>query len=160
MSFTRFNYDKGRTIKNLQQSTGPGRYILDVPGNGSYPDFISDPSIRIQKWGANMMTNNINIESELRGINRPINTDCIELDNYKNQKYITNTTKLHYNDNTMLTTDQSRVSHPAWHYRNLEQNTQSYLFTNPQEKVFIPFQNNISTRIAEKDNFSCQYDKY
>ena len=32
MAFTRFNYDSCRTAKRLEESTGPGRYILNKPG--------------------------------------------------------------------------------------------------------------------------------
>ena len=48
MAFTRFNYDECRTKKKLQQQTGPSRYILNVPGNGSKPCFMDDPQIRLQ----------------------------------------------------------------------------------------------------------------
>ena len=65
MAFTRFNYDECRTKKQLQQSTDPGRWILDVPGNGDAPCYIEDPQIIIQKWGANLRTNTINLESDL-----------------------------------------------------------------------------------------------
>ena len=54
MAFTRFNYDECRTKKILQESTGPGRYILNTPGNGCKPCFINDPQIRMQGWGANL----------------------------------------------------------------------------------------------------------
>ena len=60
MAFTRYNYDDCRTKKKLQESTGPGRYRLNVPGNGSKPCFFNDPQIRLQKWGANL-ENVINI---------------------------------------------------------------------------------------------------
>ena len=40
MAFCRYNYDDCRTKKKLQESTGPGRYILNVPGNGSDPCFF------------------------------------------------------------------------------------------------------------------------
>ena len=43
MAFTRFNYDDARTKKKLQEATGSGRYILNVPGNGSNPTYFDDP---------------------------------------------------------------------------------------------------------------------
>ena len=74
MAFCRFNYDKARTIKKLQESTGPGRYILDVPGWGDTPCFYDDPQIRLQKWGANLesVINGapIDIDSDLSGRTR------------------------------------------------------------------------------------------
>ena len=75
MASTRFYYDSCRTIKSLQQSTDPGRYMLNVPGNGDKPAYMEDPHIRIQKWGGNLRTNTINLESDLKGITRPLNRD-------------------------------------------------------------------------------------
>ena len=49
--------------------------------------------------------------------------------------------------------EQSRVTHPAWTYRDLEQTNWSYPQLNPQENVCFPFQNNLSTRILEKNNY-------
>jgi hypothetical protein len=70
MAFTRFHDDPCRIKKQLQQSTDVGRWILNVPGNGDRPDYIADPQIRIQTWGANLMTNCIDLESDLRGQTR------------------------------------------------------------------------------------------
>ena len=68
MAFTRFKYDYCRTVKEQQQATDPGRWRLDVPGNGSSPCYIEDPHIRVQKWGANLRTNTIDLESDLLGV--------------------------------------------------------------------------------------------
>ena len=74
MSFTRFNYDDARTKKNLQQSTGPGRYILNVPGNGVKLPMINDPQMRMQRWGANLRDvpngHPIDIDSDLIGLHK------------------------------------------------------------------------------------------
>ena len=51
MACTRFNYDSSRTVKKLQEATGPGRYMLNKPGWGENPNFVSDPQIRMQEWG-------------------------------------------------------------------------------------------------------------
>jgi hypothetical protein len=42
---------------------------------------------------------------------------------------------------------------PAWTARDLEQVDWYTLPLNPQENTCMPFQNNISTRIVEKDYF-------
>ena len=83
MSFTRFHDDPCRVRKELQESTGPGKYMLNVPGNGDKPCFMEDPFIRLQGWGANLMTNTINLESDLQGLSRSLNNDCISKNNYK-----------------------------------------------------------------------------
>jgi len=81
MSFTRFHDDPCRIKKQLQQTTDPGRYMLDAPGNGINPCFMEDPFIRMQKWGANLQTNTINVESALLGINNNLSRDCISEQN-------------------------------------------------------------------------------
>ena len=50
-------------------------------------------------------------------------------------------------------TEQSRATHPAWELRDLEQVAWETLPLDPQENTCIPFQNNLSTRILEKDHF-------
>lgn len=148
MSFTRFHDDPCRIQKHVQQSTGPGRYILDVPGNGLKPSFMVDPYMRMQKWGANLMTDTINLENRLKGLDRLITSgDCKQY----NEEPI-NSRQVSY-PNCMPFTDQTRTTHPAWGYRDLENNNWSYLHLNPQENVFIPFHNNLNTRIIEKDAY-------
>lgn len=156
MAATRFNYDECRTKKQLQQSTDPGRWILNVPGNGDNPSYMADPHIRIQKWGGNLRTNTINLESDLLGVNRMASRDCLGKDNYKNFNVPNQAISYPTCDN--LTTSQSRATNPAWWYRDLEQVDWYYLPLNPQENTCLPFQNNLSTRILEKDYFTPKRD--
>jgi hypothetical protein len=156
MAFTRFKYDDARTKKELQQSTDPGRWIMNVPGNGSDLCFIEDPQIIAQKWGANLRTNTINLESDLKGINRGISRDCLGKDEFQN--YNVANEAIQYPTCNNLFTDQSRATNPAWWYRDIEQNNFSYPPLNPQENVCLPFQNNLSTRILEKDYFTPKRD--
>ena len=51
-------------------------------------------------------------------------------------------------------TDESRTSNPAWELRGLEQNNMAYLHFNPQEKIELPFTNNLNTRMLEKDYYT------
>lgn len=150
MSFTRFNDDPCRIRKQNQESTGPGRYMLDVPGNGMKPCFIEDPFVRLQKWGANLHSNTINLESKLMGIERKAGRDCI------NQvKQIPQNSPLEYPSCEPFT-EQPRATMPAWTARDLEQNNFTYLPLDPQEHTCIPFQNNLNTRLIERDNFKAQ----
>lgn len=148
MAFTRFNNDHSRTRKLLQESTGPGRYMIDVPGNGPNPCFMEDPFIRLQKWGANLQTDTINIESELLGINRRNSRDCIEKKTFS----VANSKKVDYPVCEPFT-EQPRATNPAWMVRDAEQNNFQYLPLNPQENTCMQFQNNLNTRLVEKDNF-------
>jgi hypothetical protein len=150
MSFTRFHDDPCRINKQLQESTDPGRYMLNVPGNGDKPYYIEDPYIRIQGWGANLRTNTINLESNLKGLNQPLSRDCLQ-NNYL--KTAVSSSPISYPSTQPSFVEQSRVTHPAWTYRDLEQTNWYYPQLNPQENVCFPFQNNLSTRILEKNNY-------
>ncbi len=157
MSNTRFYYDPCRTIKSLQQSTDPGRYMLNVPGNGDKPCYMEDPYIRMQKWGGNLRTNSINLESDLRGLTRAVGRDCLGKDEY--QQTSVNSNPISYPQCATLTTEQSRAIMPAWTARDLEQVDWYTLPLDPQENTCMPFLNNLSTRILEKDYYqtSCNY---
>lgn len=156
MAFTRFKYDDCRTKKSLQQATDPGRWILNVPGNGDKPCYMEDPQIIPQKWGANLRTNTINLESDLRGVNRQLSRDCLGKNEY--QRYNVPNQAIQYPTCSQLTTEQSRATNPAWWYRDLEQVDWQYPPLNPQVNTCLPFQNNLSTRILEKDYFTPKRD--
>ena len=150
MSLTRFFDDPCRIKKQLQESTDIGRYMLNVPGNGDKPSYFEDPHIRLQNWGGNLMTNPVDLESNLMGINKKLDRS-----NMNNRVELDVSNKVIYPDNNM-TTDQSRATNPAWLFRDLQQVN---LETNPVkvENIFnIPFANNISSRIYEKDNYNLQ----
>lgn len=147
MAFTRFHDDEARIIRQLQQQVDQERWYLDVPGNGDKPCFALDPHIIPQKWGGNLWTHSIDIQSSLLGIDKQTNKDCI----YKRQTVYASPIDYPVCD-TFLTTEQSRAIMPAWTAKDLQQNHSYYLPENPQNhaNLLIPFENNSSTRINEK----------
>ena len=151
MSFTRFHDDPCRIKKQLQESVDQSLYYLNVPGNGTNMPFIEDPHIRLQKWGANIGTNMINVDSDLRGLTRKSNRDCEKINEYNVQK-ATNRS-YYYPTNKQSITKQPRATNPAWTARDLEQNHRQILLEDPQKNVEIPFRNNINTQLLEKDYF-------
>lgn len=150
MSFTRFYDDECRIQKQLQESTDIGRYMLNVPGNGDKPSYFEDPHIRLQNWGGNLMTNPVDLESKLRGIDKRLDR-CIGHNNIK----LAPSNQVIYPENNM-TTDQSRATNPAWLYKDLEQVNLTNTPIMVENNYNIPFANNISSRIQEKDNFNSQ----
>lgn len=150
--FTRFRDDDARVAKELQQSTGPSRYILNVPGMGTEMPYVNDPHWRLTHWGANLRTSHgrdghpIDIDSDLMGLTRNTNKDC-----YTNQyqEHQVKTREQSYNTVGGLT-DETRATHPAWMYRDLNQSHWYPLHLNPQEHTCIPFHNNLSSRIIQK----------
>jgi hypothetical protein len=111
---------------------------------------MEDPFIRMQKWGANLQTNSINLESDLKGLTRPLNNDCKKVNDYKINAV--KSSKVQY-PVCNPSTEQPRATHPVWTARDLEQVDWYILPLDPQENICIPFQNNLSTRILEKDYF-------
>ena len=51
--------------------------MLDTPGPGMDLPFVEDPQLRLQKWGANLQTNTLNLESDLLGLSRKNNHDNV-----------------------------------------------------------------------------------
>ena len=155
MAFTRFKYDEARTKKELQEATGTSRWVLNTPGQGVDLPFIEDPHIRLQKWGANLREVNngrsiVDIASDLDGRSRigNVRLGC------NKELYPNNGVEKSWKKNYKTlsgVTDESRSSHPSWMYRDLEQTRWEYPLLDPQENVCKHFENNISTRILEKD---------
>ena len=83
------------------------------------------------------------------GITRPLNRDCLK-DEYK--KKSTPIQTLHYST-TPSHVSQSRVETPAWEVRSVMPDRGNFLFYNPQEHVDREFQNNLNTRMIQKDMY-------
>ena len=150
MSFTRFHDDPHRIQKQNEMISFIGRYQLDCPGNGLELPFQEDPNMRLQYWGANLQNNAINVESDLRGLTRPLNRDLIDINNYEKHSAISH--PFRYSKANPFV-EESRASHPAWMYKDLEQTRWETPFLNPLNGIEPEFPTNIQTRILEKDYF-------
>jgi len=152
---TRFFYDDDRTIKRLEESTFLGRYQLDAPGNGAEngtkPYYMMDPQIIPQKWSGNLYTNSVDLESRLFNVGNSTKNSRYSGLNFKP---FPNSSPIEYPTTTALTTEQSRAILPAQLFRELPQCRYDYLFFDPQLNVSKNFQNNLDTRILEKDYYA------
>jgi hypothetical protein len=149
MAFTRFHDDPARIKKQLQQSTYTGRYELNTPGPGINLPFFEDPQLRLQRWGANLQTNTVGLESDLFGLTRKLERDP-ESSNYIKHEQTGQTPNYPTADPFV---EESRASHPAWSYRSLEHPRWEEPWLNPQANLEKRFHDNIQTRILEKDYF-------
>jgi hypothetical protein len=160
MAFTRFHDDPYRIRKSVEESAGLGKYMLNVPGPGNFVAFSEDPQIRLQRWGANMMTNTVNLESDLFNLPRKINHNALDSRPYRENAVATHTVAFPI---AQPFVEESRASHPAWMYKDKEHTNWSYPQLNPQYRpgsyaegsfgLARGFHENISTRILEKDFF-------
>jgi len=150
MSFTRFHDDPNRIKKQNEESSFTGRYMLNTPGPGVDLPFVADPHLRLQKWGANLQTNTVNLESDLRGLTRKQNRDNVSLNQY-NQQQVSSSRPTYRETDPFV--EESRASHPAWIYKDLEQTRWEQPFLNPLNGLDKHFEENVQTRILEKDHF-------
>lgn len=148
MAFTRFHDDPNRIHRQVQQSTFSGMYMLNTPGQGMDLPFSAEPQMRLQGWGANFDNNMISQESDLRGLTRKLNKDLIEENDYK--KYENLPSKPVYRLKNPYV-EESRASHPAWTYKDLEQTRWEAPLLNPQAGLEREFAYDVQTRILEKD---------
>ena len=151
MAFTRFKDDPARVNKYLEETTSIGKYHLNTPGNGLDNPYIDDSHIILQKWGANLHSNSLLVENELRNLNRPLSRD---LNTYKR---IDSTPYQFPVKNFNI--DESRASIPAWTFRDKDVNRFDYPLNETQnnKSMTIPFQKNLQTRILEKDFYTSKY---
>jgi hypothetical protein len=150
MAFTRFHDDPNRIKKQVMESSFTGRYMLDVPGQGTDLPFVEDPHIRLQHWGANLRYNTVNLESDLRGLTRPLNRDNAGLNEYK--QFAKEPSAVTYKNAEPFVLE-TRASHPAWMYKDLEQTRWETPLLNPHNGLEKGFLENLHTRNLEKDNF-------
>lgn len=146
MAFTRYHDDQVRIQKELQISSFSGMYALDAPGPGIKLPYLEDSQIRLQKWGANMWSESTDLESEFRGLGRPLDHD---VKTYKETAFHEGY-QINFPSNYKHV-EESRVSHPAWMFRDLEQTRWEVPLINPQAHALSPFDNPIQTRILAKN---------
>jgi hypothetical protein len=147
MSLTRFNDDDARIQKRLQESLSVGLYQLNTPGPGPQNPYVEDVNIRLQKWGANLRNNTIEMESDFRNMNNRLSRN---MKNYKDIEAVTS--EISYPSEAAYV-DDSRASVPAWIFRDMETLRWEYPLEDKQKHVEIPFSFNEHTRMSLKDNF-------
>ena len=156
MSFNRLNYDTCAYRQNLYQSVGPGEYMLTEPPNLDEICFAESPQIRLQRQGVSVDSTKplIDVDSELMNITR-------DASNCPSKKYIpdgtqckmpTKKAELQHGKDCYFTVEDTRISNPACNLRGTGWNRWEWLCLDPQERVLIPFDYNISNRLVVKDN--------
>jgi hypothetical protein len=149
MSFTRISHDVARITHNTQASRNVADYFLHAPGQGTDLPFFVDPQIRNQRWGANLHTDSTNLESDLRGLTRPLTKN----DQFEYTKYANTASQPMSFGESKVITEESRATHPAWIYMDQDHTRWETPFFNPQANLEKGFNDNIQTRMLEKDYY-------
>lgn len=152
-SWNRRRYDECKTTDDMRLTTGPGRYQLDAPPQYCNACFVPEPTIHQQRWGASQSANyqKTDVESDLFNINRqPTRNTCTQYDPKKdkiNKGGLTNAQECSFPQ------VHSRLVDPPCTLRSSGWNRWEWLCENPQEAAMIPFDNSITTRLQQKDQF-------
>jgi len=176
MSFNRSNADTEAYKDTVQQSKGPGNYNLYKSPILNSPCYAKEPTVRLQKNGVSVENrrNLTDIHSNLLGIStnkktlefgksmcapgyscgNGINAKC--LDGKNNTDIIDG-----FNGKEcFLPVESTRLSNPPCTLRGIDYDRLDVnVCLNPQNKmVEMPFENNVSVRLTDKDNFvPCVY---
>jgi hypothetical protein len=152
-SFTRRQYDGCKTTDDLRVTTGPGRYQIGTPPQYNNASFAPEPTIRQQMWGASLNSQFIktDVESDLLNLNRPTTkTIC--------NQYDPTTDKINQAESELMKEESfpqtfSRLVDPPCTMRSTGWNRWEWLCENPQENAMMPFDNNITSRLQQKDQY-------
>jgi len=152
-SYNRRLYDGCKTTDDLRVTTGPGRYQLDAPPQYCNACYAPEPTTRMQHWGASLNSQYIktDVESDLFNINRP--TTKAVCGNYDPRKNNVNAAAPTQMKDCEFPQTHSRLVDPPCTLRSSGWNRWEWLCQNPQEGVMIPFDNQVTTRLATKDSF-------
>lgn len=156
MSFNRLNYDNCSYKQVLRESVGPGEYHLGTPPVSCDPCFAPDPRLRLQRSGVSVDPTKtmIDVDSDLMNIVR-------KSSNCPSKKFIPDESKKgkceglpknHFKKCDMPTTEDTRVTNPSSNLRGTGWNRWEWLCQDPQERVMMPFDNNINVKLLAKDN--------
>jgi len=157
MSFNRLDYDTCAYKQELSESIGPGEYQLATPNISCEDCFSKDPQLIIQRAGASVAKNvpMVDVDSELMNINRKL-SNCSSnefIPKFNKDGEIDNSLEqTDFRDCGIPTTENTRLSNPACNLRSTGFNRWEWLCNDPQERVLIPFDVNVSNRLVIKDN--------
>jgi hypothetical protein len=147
---TRYRYDIAKTVENNEISTGPGQYRLGVPNAYGNAVYVSNPTIRMQKWGAShdMSSTKTDVESDLRNLARPsVRTVCGQ---YTPDQGVRNLTAMPEEE---FPRTYERLVDPPCTLRGTGWNRWEWLCQNPQENIMIPFEHGVDSQLAQKDGY-------
>ena len=79
MSSNRLDYDIKAYQHAINESVGPGYYQLSRPAVSCKPCYSKNPEIRLQSSGGSVLKDTllIDVDSELMGLTRNLNNDCL-----------------------------------------------------------------------------------
>jgi hypothetical protein len=167
-NFTSSSYEPCSYTEALARTTGPGQYMLNTPSNDQaewQQDILLDPSMNIQKHGANFCPSGsaIDDESELYGLSYK-NSKC-NLDQYAPGKYSAQGIcqykgEMPVRHSEYRPIESTRLSSCVNSVKDMTHNRWFFLCEgNPQNRAIERFSSMVNTDIMFKDNHIPCIDK-
>ncbi len=151
-TFSRLPYDDDTYVTKLNETIGPGQYMIGLPRVNCDNDCsFYAPGVNLDKFDDGMCEKElIDVDSELLGITRK-DSKCPA------RKYLPTDEPFCKNkqltkDCTFLSPEPTLLSNPKATNKETTINRWQWLCQNPQKKVNIPFDYNINNRLIVKDN--------
>ena len=138
---TNIRHDKKRLQKEMEISSFGCRYHLDAPGPGVQVGFIENPHIRLQRWAANVYTDQLGLENELT--NRYTQQNIHDRKkSYPIHRYV--------NPNQAIVTSETRTDLPAWIFRDKDLQREN-ISLHEQHDIYS-YNNTVSSRLLPKSH--------
>jgi hypothetical protein len=121
MANTRISNDVDRLMEQNEMATAHGRWVASVPGPGANAPFMEDPTVRLQKWGANTWADSMAIQERYMRGTAQNPRDCIKHSvpggrTQRTPRLTPNT----FAKSRELGAENTRALCPAWTLRGLE----------------------------------------
>lgn len=154
MSFTNLRYDPTAYKHSLQESVGPGQYMVGTPLAGCKPCFQQSPFTRSTTATCSTQWKDlVDVNSDLMGITRKATLDPSG-QHSPGQGQVAGCKAVVPDSQRCdgLTPESTRLSNPPCTMRGTGWNRWQWLCEDPQQHAFRPFTHSISSRTLAKDN--------
>lgn len=152
MSFTRLDYDPCTYRTDLLQSVGPSDYLMATPALQCSTCISVDPWV--QGGGAASICKDrplVDIDSELHNLSRPA-TNCPAGLYHPSATPFCSRTDFPDCHTSSISSEDTRLTNPPCTLRSTGWNRWEWLCQDPQDKVQMPFDWNIDSKLMAKDN--------
>lgn len=160
-AFNRLGYDVQAYQHAVRQSSRPGEYVLDVPGQHCDACLQTDPAVQVGTTGGAACPSRslVDVDSELIGITRRLTRD-------PNAQYLPDgkpqpacpgpagagQAPRPYKPCARATAEDTRLSNPGATLRCTGWNRWEWLCEDPQARALVPFDHLVNYRLVARDN--------
>lgn len=153
MHLTRLRYDDCYYKHAVEDSSMPGKYVIETGLQECAQVFPTNPYIRQSIRHAPSYSHNwVDIHSELSGRSRSASL-CPEMKFLPGQKFKFEDSIFLAPDSKDLHTEDTKLSNPPCSLRETGINRWEWLCDDPQARAIAPFDMSIQNRILVKNNF-------